>query len=494
MSIFVSQVRLGLVLAVRNRMALIYGFVFPLIFLAAYAALYRHDEVPVALHLGELLTVTILGGACFGLPTTLVGERERGVWRRYRLSPAPLWQLLGATLTTRLILILAAAALQIALGMAMGMPAPAHPLSLLAAFTLTALAFMGLGLVIAALADTVPAVQALGQCVFLPMLIVGGVAVRLSTLPDWALHVSTFFPGRYAVAAMQANVTGPGLGGVGFDLLSLALIGAAAVTAGLALFRWDAGKRRRRRAEGVWLALALGVWGLVGVLAHSQDRVAAQAALLEDVGTARDFVRAQPAPGPPPMAPAAAPSAAPDLAAPAPPGAPAKALAAEPRTWRDVTARDIRRIDFGRLPADDGLVAPIAAAAETPEATAIDRLERVRQGLDYWPRIHADDPVQRARDLIYVAAAPDLLQMGDVERFLPLIVFEQLKAEIPAQDLPRVLYWVAMHPNDGDDAAVEQMEKFGLPAVQGARTGVRGRVMLYAFKFLGRLTGDLPAS
>ena len=136
MRVFLSQVRLGLTLAIRNRMALIYGFVFPLIFLVAFWALYRQDEVPIALHLGELLTVTILGGACFGLPTTLVSERERGVWRRYRLAPAPLWVLIAATLTTRFILILAAALLQIGLALSMGMPFPVHPLGLLAAAVL----------------------------------------------------------------------------------------------------------------------------------------------------------------------------------------------------------------------------------------------------------------------------------------------------------------------------------------------------------------------
>src|SRR6185369_15134898 len=64
----------------RNRLALVYGHVFPLIFLAVFFLLYRHERVPLLRHLGELLTVTVLGGACFGLPTTLVGERERGVW------------------------------------------------------------------------------------------------------------------------------------------------------------------------------------------------------------------------------------------------------------------------------------------------------------------------------------------------------------------------------------------------------------------------------
>ena len=488
MRVFASQVRLGLVLALRNRMALIYGFIFPLIFLGAYAALYRHDEVPIALHLGELLTVTILGGACFGLPTTLVSERERGVWRRYRLAPVAPSTLIAATLTVRFVLVLAAALLQIGLALLMGMPVPAHPLGLLIAFTLTAFAFMGLGMIIAALADNVPAVQALGQCIFLPMLIVGGVAVRLSSLPDWALHLSTFLPGRYAVAAMQSNVGGQGLGAVGFDLLALGLIGAAAMIAGLRLFRWDAGRQARSRDDWGWLALALGVWVVVGATAIAQGRVAASDAVLEDVGRSADFVRPAAPTLPParPPAPAAAPTT-PRSVAPAAEVAPAPA----PADWRAVGPRDFARVDFSRLPPDSGLVAPIAAATEAPDPLAIDQLDRVRLGLDYWPRAYSRDPVQRARDLLYVAAVPDLLQMGEIERFLPAIVLQQLRDEIPAQDLPRVLYWIAMHPDEGNDQAVGEMEKLGLPPVAGTRQGVRGRVMLYAFKFLGRLTGDL---
>jgi hypothetical protein len=74
----------------RNRMALLYGYLFPLIFLVAFWVLYRHEKIPLLRHMGELLTVAVLGGACFGLPTTLVSERERGVWRR--LWRAPSWR------------------------------------------------------------------------------------------------------------------------------------------------------------------------------------------------------------------------------------------------------------------------------------------------------------------------------------------------------------------------------------------------------------------
>ena len=227
----------------RNRMALLYGYLFPLIFLIAFWVLYRHERIPLLRHMGELLTVSVLGGACFGLPTTLVSERERGVWRRYRLTPVPTWVIVTSTVVVRYLIVLSAGLLQLGAALALGMTAPEHPVALAVAFSAVAFSFIGLGLVLATLADNVPAVQALGQCIFLPMLIIGGVAVPLASLPEWALHGSAFFPGRYAVEALQAAVTGSGLPGMRFSLLALGLIGVAGCLAGAKLFRWDAQQR-----------------------------------------------------------------------------------------------------------------------------------------------------------------------------------------------------------------------------------------------------------
>ena len=91
MNALVAHLRASLRLHFRNKMALLYGYLFPLIFLVAFWVLYRYEKPPLLRHMGELLTVAVLGGACFGLPTTLVGERERGMWRRYKLAPIPTW-------------------------------------------------------------------------------------------------------------------------------------------------------------------------------------------------------------------------------------------------------------------------------------------------------------------------------------------------------------------------------------------------------------------
>ena len=87
MDALLHQLAISLRLHARNKMALLYSYLFPTIFLVAFWVLYRFEQVPLVRHMGELLTVTALGGACFGLPTTMVSERERGVWRRYRLTP-----------------------------------------------------------------------------------------------------------------------------------------------------------------------------------------------------------------------------------------------------------------------------------------------------------------------------------------------------------------------------------------------------------------------
>ncbi|HWX90487.1 MAG TPA: ABC transporter permease [Rhizomicrobium sp.] len=452
---------LSLKLNFRNRMAILYGYLFPLIFLVAFWAIYRNDPVPLVLHLGQLLTVTILGSACFGLPTTIVAERERGVWRRYRLLPARGWVFVVSILAARAVLLLTAALLQLGLAFAFGMPAPMHPLGLFVAFAATAAAFLAFGMVIAMLVDNVPAVQALGQCIFLPMLMIGGVAVRLESLPRWAQHASAFFPGRYAVEALQLSATGAGLSGAGFDLLALLLIAVAGAVAAAAMFRWDKAFTPRRG----WLLLALGMWAVVGVMAEARDRVAVSAMQdTRDVGTAKDYVL---------------------------PPKPAVASAA-PASWRDVTGADMQKIAFDRLPPDEGIVSPVSRSDETPDPAILPQLDRIRDALPGWAPGTVSDPVQRARNLLAIAAVPDILQMEQVERFVPRLVFARLQAVIPPRDLPKILYWIALHPDAGSDAAIHRLSVFGLPDISGPTKPVRGRIMLYAFKLLGRLAGPLP--
>jgi len=506
MNALAEHLRISLRLHFRNKMALLYGYLFPLIFLVAFAVLYRHERVPLLRHMGELLTVAVLGGACFGLPTTLVSERERGVWRRYRLTPIPTWVVVTSTALARYVIVLTAGLLQLALAMAIGMTPPAHPFDLWVTFTFVAFAFIGLGLVIATLADNVPAVQALGQCIFLPMLIIGGVAVRLSALPEWAQHVSAFFPGRYAVEAIQATVTGPGLGGARFSLLALALTGFAGCLAGAKLFRWDANERFAQRAGKVWLIPAVGAWVAVGLLAEWRGRIAIPvdrelpaetAPVRRETKTPAPVARAvAPTPTPTPstapvpaVAPAPGPvatTATPALTVPPVPARPLPAPPPEP-VWAKITAKEIDGLDF-HVPPDHGIVSPFAGPDEQAEDFLKEQVDAVRRKLPAWPPGADEDDLRSVRNILYVAAVPDAIQMP-VERYLPRVVYEYLLDSYPREKLLKVLTYIALHPLEGP--VIDDIADLGVEGTAGDQMVVRERAYLYAIKFVARLSGRI---
>ena len=402
-------------------------------------------------------------------------------------------------------LLLTAGLLQILLAMAIGMPAPAHVFGLWVAFTCVAFAFLGLGLVIAMMADNVPAVQALGQCIFLPMLIIGGVAVPLTSLPDWAQHLSAFFPGRYAVDALQASATGNGLAQTPFSLLALIVIGAAGSVAGAMLFRWDAGEQFAARAGKRWVLVAIAAWVAVGVAAESRGAVQIRrpADSVANTIAAPPSATVLPAAPAPPDGARRAPTDRAAVASPIPPSRQGRSgeagskspsapgAAAGPEQWRAVTLQQVEAdIIFTRVPPDDGVVTPIAPPDEPPEPELIAELDLIRNRLPAWKPGLVGDPVQRVRNHLFVAVVPDLFQLP-IERFVPHIVFDQLQAIIPKADLVRILYWIALHPAEGDDKALDDLHSLGLGNGPNEPEEVRDRTAIYAVKLLGRLMGKI---
>jgi ABC-2 type transport system permease protein len=449
-------------------MALVYGFLFPIIFLAAFWALYRHEQVPLLLHMGELLTVTILGGACFGLPTTLVSERERGVWQRYRLTPMRTGTLVLSTLLARYVIIAVAGLLQLAIALAIGMTPPADPIGLTLAFTFVTFAFIAIGLVIAALADSVPAVQALGQCIFLPMLILGGVAVPIGSLPEWAQQLSAFLPGRYAVESLQHTINAESPASAQFNLLALALIGVGALLGGTKLFRWAAGQRFRSLSGKAWLIPAVLAWVLVGVLAETRSRSETDTTSADSSANQREKARRPDATRPPTSQ---APTAA--IAPPAP-----------SQPWELLTEADIDALDF-TVPPDDGLVTPIAGQGEMPDDETDLMLAKLEGELPHWAPGQVEDPVQRVRNLLCVASVLDLLQ-NPVERFVPSLVQQRMELGFPPEKLVRLLAWIALHPEEG--SVITDLSDLHIEGVV-SETVTRERVRLYAIKLIARITG-----
>ena len=427
---------LSLRLNFRSPPAIAYGYLMPVLFLFAFAGIFRAGNPPLLAEMGQLLTITLLGSAAIGLPTTLVAERERGVWRRYRLLPVSPAVFLAGAVLARVAILAGAVLLQLALARAVfGTPLPLHPAALLAAFALASFAFLGLGLIITALADGVPAVQALGQCVFLPMIMLGGVGVPLAVLPDWAQRFAGFMPGRYAVAALQTGIDGtPGPVGFGFSLLALAVIGAAATTVGVLLFRWDDSRRPGRRTQ-LGVAGALAAWLVIGGVAAATGRL-------------RPLL---------------------------PPG----------YEWQEITDTQIATITYENLPGDGDLVTRLSPPLARPFVSA--RLEAIATRLTLWSPAQTDNSGEAIRHLVCLATLADLAQdpqEGEIAR----LVYEHLRKTYPADELRRGLAWIVLCPDDG--TIVTSAPSFALHR-QLDENAVRNRAPLYAQKFLARELGRI---
>ncbi len=417
----------------RNPQAIVYGYLVPIIFLLAFGSLFRADSPPLLAQMGQIVTITILGGACFGLPTALVAEREQGIWRRYRLLPIPIGWLVFSAMLARVLIVASAVLVQIALARAIfGTPLPAHPAAAAVAFLFVTGAFLGMGLLVAALADSVPAVQALGQCIFLPMILIGGVGVPLAALPAWAQKVAGFMPGRYAVEVLQPCFNAPpGLHGVTFRLTALTVIGLAAGLSGTKLFRWEAG--RRIGSVRWWVAAALLAWAGVGAIAWATGRL--------------------------------------------------RPVLPEPAAWANITEAQIAEVGFDNLPDDDGIVAALA-----PPNLQSARSGEFARKLAVWPQGQLDDPGQSIRNLVSVAAVADLCA-DPREREIGRLVFRQIGRRFEPAVERQALAWIILSPEDG--AALTKAPELGLFRHPPERL-VRQRSAIYAEKYLGRLLGKIP--
>jgi ABC-type polysaccharide/polyol phosphate export permease len=420
----------------RSKQAIVYGYVVPIIFLIAFGSVFR-AETPLLLgQMGQLLTITILGGACFGLPTSLVAERELGIWRRYRLLPVPTGSLVLDVLVARVLIVLSAAALQIGVAhLLYGTPIPVHVIQAALGILVVTASFLGVGLVVAAIANDVPAVQAMGQCLFLPMIMIGGVGIPLQALPAWAQVFSGFMPGRYAVDALQLAYSDQrGIWGAGFSVMALVVIGGAANIAGVRLFRWDKGHPVGRVAWP-WVASALLAWIVVGLSAAAAGRLG--------VGRVRDA------------------------------------------GYAAVTEDQIEGISYDQLPGDSEFVsrlAPPFAPGRCP-----DDLAKFAYELGRWPSGHTGDAGQDVRNLLCVAGIADVsedVHEGEIAR----LVFDDLRAQFGDERLGRILAWIILNPEKG--TAVTTAPELGLGR-QFREEVIRERTVLYGRKFLGRLRGKI---
>lgn len=172
------------------------------------------------------------------VPTLLAGYREKGILRRMSASPAnPALVLVAQFLIYLVVALVEVAMVLVVAKVAFGIPLPETLLGYVGVTVFAAVSLIALGLLVAAVAPSARSATGIGMVIYLVSLLLGGVFLPGSALPDILARIGEFTPVGAAVHAMQDTWLGEAL-----RVQDLAVMGVGTVVLGFAatrLFRWE---------------------------------------------------------------------------------------------------------------------------------------------------------------------------------------------------------------------------------------------------------------
>ncbi len=188
-----------------------------------------------------IVGMSLMNSGIIGLATAFVAYRERGILRRIKVTPFPLWKFTLARITSNLMVALVTSAILIGMGVVVwGMDPTGNPLLITLTILVGGLAFLAIGFLIAAVSRNVEVAASYANLITFPMLFLSGVFFPLSTLPDWLSAITRFFPLRYLIDALREVMNvGNGIAVIWSDLLILMGWFLVAMVLAVRFFRWD---------------------------------------------------------------------------------------------------------------------------------------------------------------------------------------------------------------------------------------------------------------
>ena len=289
LALFRSNMRLTL----RDRGVLFFNYLFPLIFFFAFAELFHAGVgAGVAYFVSTVLVMGILGNGLWGAGMRSVQECEANILRRFKVTPISPLPILTAAMVGGWLLYLPVVVIMVGLAHFLyGMPLPRNWLSLFMMASLGVCAFRAIGLILAAVTNTMQEATIAIQIVYMPMLFLSGATIPATLLPNWAQSLAQFLPASYLVTGFQGiffrnqnlldNATAVGA------LLTTILLGTFLA---MQLFRWEKEEKIRPRNK-LWVLAVMAPFVVTGCYqAYSKENIARNAGLFRDLQRADTFL------------------------------------------------------------------------------------------------------------------------------------------------------------------------------------------------------------
>ena len=234
---------------IRNRTLLLMNYLFPLGFylmmgfvMPVINPLFLETMIPA------MVVFAILAATLLGLPDPLVSAREAGIFRSYKINEVPSISILSIpALTTSLHLFIVTAIITLSAPLLFDAPVPVNWLGYLLTFIVTTFACAGIGVLIGVISSSTRMTVLWSQLIFLPSMLLGGLMIPFSMLPDAVQKVALLLPTTYAMNAFDGLAMGtiPAFSPWA-SIIILYFSGVFAFGLAVYLFNWDRHNSARR--------------------------------------------------------------------------------------------------------------------------------------------------------------------------------------------------------------------------------------------------------
>ena len=246
----VHQFRYDLRSFLRNRQARVATFALPVIFLVLFVGVFGNYSVrehgaeadSSTFYVPGVIALGIVSASFATLVIAVTAQRESGVLKRRRATPAPAWVLIaGRTLTSIAVALVLSAVLTALAGGAFGVHERAEAIPAVGVTAvLGAAAFSCLAYALTTAITSADAAQPVVQAVLLPLYLISGVFIPSPNLPGWLNDVARAFPVEHLAHGLH-HAFDPAVRGLALpwgDLAVLAAWAAAGLLIAVRRFSW----------------------------------------------------------------------------------------------------------------------------------------------------------------------------------------------------------------------------------------------------------------
>jgi ABC-2 type transport system permease protein len=230
----------------REPITMAFAFALPLIFLFVMGGVFKNNPDPsVYRGVGAMdyytpayVGLVICSVGVVALPLHFTSYRERGVLRRLRASPLPLWTVFGSQMIVSFVVALLGSVLLTGVSkLAFDAVMPESPLLVLAAFVAGVVCFSAFGILLGSVLPTVRAAQGLGLILFIVMMILSGAGPPPEVMTDPMRYIGGATPLKYVILLLQDVWLGTSWNWVTFCIVAGVTVAASLLS--LRLFRWE---------------------------------------------------------------------------------------------------------------------------------------------------------------------------------------------------------------------------------------------------------------